>query len=392
MPLYELRDGVLAPFARLRPGPELYEQEIETLVWADLEAFTGEPLFPVARQARIVGGGVPDILALDESGRVVVIEVKRDIDRGQLAQCLEYAGWARLTNLDEIASLYNRGKPDHVGVAAFFRDWQDFTETATPITINPQPRLYLIARDFEGRTRSALDFLRENSLPVTVVPVTVYEDPTGRRIIDIETDNEPSLPGVPASTGPRAVVANGHRVTVLDLLQAGLLEADEHIEFVRPRLGTRYEATIREDGTFRIDDGSVHQSPSLAAMRAADLVSYDGWEAWRVPRLGGIRLDEFASNMWPHRPSARRKMRGSCPVQDRSAEFAELRPVLFHATALSGWDSISRSGLRTAAQLGSDGTDIRTNGALVTVGSVTTFVRDQKPLTRGALAEHVYMG
>ena len=85
MPVYELESGELKPFARLRPGPDLYEQEIEDLLWSDLEAFTGESLFPVARQPRIPGGGVPDIVALDESGRVVVIEVKRDIDRAQLA-------------------------------------------------------------------------------------------------------------------------------------------------------------------------------------------------------------------------------------------------------------------------------------------------------------------
>lgn len=45
MPRFELRDGSLAPFSRLRPGPELYEQEIERIVWDDLEAFTGESLF-----------------------------------------------------------------------------------------------------------------------------------------------------------------------------------------------------------------------------------------------------------------------------------------------------------------------------------------------------------
>ncbi len=294
MPLYELAEGSLKPFARLRPGPDLYEQEVEALVWADLEAFTGESLFPVARQARISGGGVPDILALDETGRVVIIEVKRDVDRGQLAQCLEYAGWARLTNLDEVASVYDGGRPGHRGVEAFFRDWQDFTETATPVTITPQPRLYLIARDFEGRTRSALDFLRENSLPVAVVPVTIYEDPAGRRIIDIEADHEPVQP-IAASTvgGPEAVTVNGRRVTVLDLLDAGLLQPGEAVEFVRPRLGQRYEAVIQGGGAFQLSDGSIHQSPSRAAMQAADLVSYDGWYAWRVPRLGGTKLHEL---------------------------------------------------------------------------------------------------
>jgi hypothetical protein len=69
MPIFELRDGELSAFRRLRPGPELYEQEIEALVWDDLEAFTGEPLFPVARQAHIAGGGVPDIVALDSPAR-----------------------------------------------------------------------------------------------------------------------------------------------------------------------------------------------------------------------------------------------------------------------------------------------------------------------------------
>jgi hypothetical protein len=294
VPLYELKDGSLSGFKRLAPGPDLYEHEIETLVWADLEAFTGEQLFPVARQAKIAGGGIPDILALDESGRVVVIEIKRDIDRGQLAQCLEYAGWARLTNLDEVAGLYDRSD-GHKGVEAFFRDWQDFTETTTPVTITPQPRLYLVARDFQGRTRSALDFLRENAVPVTVVPVTIYQDPDGRRVLDIEGDHEPTIPGVTPSSGitRQQITVNGQRVTVSDLLDAGLLEPDEPVEFIRPRLDERYTATIRGDGVFVLADGTEHQSPSLAAMRAADLVSYDGWYAWRVPRLGGTKLNEL---------------------------------------------------------------------------------------------------
>lgn len=294
MPLFEIRDGSLAPFAQRRPGPDLYEQEVEDLVWADLEAFTGESMFPIARQARLPGGGIPDVLALDESGRVVVVEVKRDIDRSQLAQCLEYAGWARLTSLDEVAGLYSRGS-HHSGVEAFFRDWQDFTETSTPLTINPQPRLVLIAREFEGRTRSALDFLRENHLPVTVIPVTMYEDSSGRRLVNVDAEHEPLLPAAAATPLIRRtpVTANGRRVVVSDLIAAGLIDRNEAVEFIRPRLGQRYTAVIGEDGVFTLPDGSVHQSPSLAAMRAADLVSYDGWHAWRVLRLGGTKLDEL---------------------------------------------------------------------------------------------------
>lgn len=166
MPLHEVDDdGNLVPLDRLRPGPDLYERQIEDLLWADPEAFVGEALFVIARQPHLSGGGIPDVLALDEEGRVVILEVKRDIAREQLVQALEYAGWARLTNLDEIAGLYNRGNGRYQGVEAFFRDWQNFTETSTPITIEPQPRLYLVAGGFESRTRSALELLPERRSP-----------------------------------------------------------------------------------------------------------------------------------------------------------------------------------------------------------------------------------
>ncbi len=296
MPIFEIVDGALKPFARVQPGADLYEQEIEALIWADLEAFTGETLFPVARQARIAGGTmIPDIVALDSTGRVVVIEVKRDVDRSQLAQCLEYAGWARLTNLDEIAGLYRTDRPEHSGAEAFFRDWSEFTDSSTPTRIVPQPRLILVARDFPARTRSALDFLRENGLPVVVIPVTIYADADGRRVVDIEADHEPDLilPEPAAPLIRKQVTVNGRRVSISDLLAAGLLVHGERVDFIRPRRNEHHEAIINGDGTFTLADGTVHQSCSLAAMRAADMVSCDGWHAWRVVRLGGVLLHEL---------------------------------------------------------------------------------------------------
>jgi len=187
MPLFELRDNALRSIQPLLAGPDLYEKKIETLLWENLETLAGEPLFPLARQPKIEGGGIPDILALDASGRVVVIEVKRDVDRSQLAQCLEYAGWARSTNLDALARLYTGG------VDKFFEDWQDFTQSPTPVIVNPSARLLLVAGDIHGRTRSAVDFLVEHGLPVQLSTVTMYTDGEARTFIDLKIQT-PSLP------------------------------------------------------------------------------------------------------------------------------------------------------------------------------------------------------
>ena len=53
---------------------EVPEREIEELLWRNLEEFTGESLFPVARRPTVQSGGIPDIVALNRSGDVVVVE------------------------------------------------------------------------------------------------------------------------------------------------------------------------------------------------------------------------------------------------------------------------------------------------------------------------------
>lgn len=282
MPLFEIGDDQLVPFRRVQAGPDLYEQEIEDLLWSNLDDFVGNPLFPVTRQAQIGGGLRPDIVALDGEGRVHIIEVKRDVDRRQLAQCLEYAGWARETSLDEIAGLFNGGSD------AFFAAWTEFTETASPRLIRQPPQVVLVARDFDERTDSALAYLTENGLPITVLRVVLYEDQDHRRFIDVEADHEPDfdaaeigqIPG--SSPSPARYEIDGRRVTITDLLDAGLLQAGDSLTWDRPRVGTTYAATITDAGAIMLPDGRVFSSPSRAAMEAADVPAYDGWYAWRT--------------------------------------------------------------------------------------------------------------
>ena len=289
MPLFEIgTDSDLVPFRQLRGGVELYEKEIETLLWANLEEFTGESLFPVAVQPSIEIGGRPDIVALDSAGNVVVIEIKRDVDRGQLAQCLEYAGWARSTSLDDLARIYHRQQ------AAFFKDWQAFTETPSLTVLSRRPRLILVARDFHGRTESAFEFLMENRLPVKLIRVSIYEDLQGRRFVDVEGEHEPEFPTVEdEGQKPDHTKIGGRRVRITDLLDADLLHEGDELVWERPRLNTRYTATVRSNGSIELSDGRSFSSPSRAAIEAADVPAYDGWYAWTVTRRQGKFLNDL---------------------------------------------------------------------------------------------------
>lgn len=95
---------------------------------------------------------------------------ERNVGRNPLAQCLEYAGWARLTNLDEVVRLYDGGLIERRGVEAFLKDWQDFTVTTIRRTIPSRPRLILIAREAAGRICFAKNARRSREKVRTVYP------------------------------------------------------------------------------------------------------------------------------------------------------------------------------------------------------------------------------
>ena len=285
MPIFRTDGLRLISLTRVSPGPDLYEVEIEQQLWDNLEAFTGTDLFPVCRQPRVRTGTttlIPDIVALDASGRVVIFEVKRSMERNQLAQSLEYAGWGRSTNLDEIASLY----PD--GPERFFGSWQEFTGTTAPIVISQEPLLYLVAAEFDDRTRSAIGFLEANHVPIEVVGVSVYEDESGARFLHIDSSYDDDLPnpepsGATPTTGPTIYKHKGRRLHLNDLIEAELLEIGDELVWYRQVSDETFHATLTDNGHIELPDGHVYDSPSLAAQRASGLSAVPGWDAWRVP-------------------------------------------------------------------------------------------------------------
>lgn len=211
---------------------------------------------------------------------MVVIEVKRDVDRNQLAQALEPAGWARNTNLDALASHY------HGGAAAFWDDWMEFTATAHPVLVQSDPKVVLVARSFDERTSAALDFLLQHKLPVQVLRVAFYVDATGRRVLDVEWESEPEV-GLPVSPGPvlpavaSTLSVDFRQVTLAEV--TAVLTTPCALTWQRPRKRVTYSATLRTDGRMKLDDtGKIFLSPSGAAMAAATVLSYDGWYAWRL--------------------------------------------------------------------------------------------------------------
>lgn len=84
---------------------------------------------------------------------------------------------------------------------------------------------------------------------------------------------------------------DGRRVTVADLLHAGLLQEGEPLTFERPRIGKTYSALVTDRGWIKLLDGREFRSPSRAASAAVSTGSFDGWHAWALS--DGQTLDQL---------------------------------------------------------------------------------------------------
>jgi len=98
-----------------------------------------------------------------------------------------------------------------------------------------------------------------------------------------------------ARNGRSMYLLDGRRVTLLDLIEAGLLGPDSRLRFGRPRIGTVHYAVVTANGGVVIDDGQEFRSPSRAAAIAADMRTVDGWHAWVDE--SGRSLDSLRSEL-----------------------------------------------------------------------------------------------
>jgi len=131
-----------------------------------------------------------DLLALDENGRIVVIENKLD-DSGRdvVWQALKYVSYCATLTKNEISEIYQRylgstGEDAQERIAEFY-DEQDF-ENVRINTVEGDQRIILVAANFRKEVTSTVLWLHNyHSVDITCIKVTPYKD--GEKLyLDVE--------------------------------------------------------------------------------------------------------------------------------------------------------------------------------------------------------------
>jgi hypothetical protein len=162
------------------------EEQLENrLVRTEAAQIGDVELLYVGRQGTVETGGIFDILAIDELGNTVVVELKRDeAPRSVITQALEYASEIQNAEYSYLNSRYEsflreeQGYDDEpLSLQEAHADHFDLDEPLSAREFNNEQRLIIVASEFDDdKLLNMADFLRDHDIDVIAVEHSTYRD------------------------------------------------------------------------------------------------------------------------------------------------------------------------------------------------------------------------
>lgn len=182
MPIFELDDGRPRLVQPMQPLAGSFAQEVTALVTHHLAAIAGEPLFVVRARGTSDRADLPELLALDASGRPVVVDVAQVLDDDAIVAALRHGGAAARMTTADLARAY------HVDPSRFAVDFAAFREHVPFGTTHGRGRggvrLLLLCSEVAAEAADTLGFLRGGEHQVDVLQVGVVRGDE-RRLVEV---------------------------------------------------------------------------------------------------------------------------------------------------------------------------------------------------------------
>jgi hypothetical protein len=192
-------------------------------------------LLIIGRQVNTNLGTTIDLLALDRTGDVIVIELKRDrTPRDTLAQALEYASFAEQLDTDQLAGILQSYMNDEsLTLAEYHREYFDLAPDDA-VAFNKDQRVVVVGQRITSEIRQTGAFLRSKGIRVTCVEFSFFQANGGTKLLsqEIVVGKEPAKPQR-VSSGSMPVVSHDEFIETLD--QNGKAVFEKILTFAQAR-------------------------------------------------------------------------------------------------------------------------------------------------------------
>lgn len=128
----------------------------------------------IGRQVRTAHGGLIDLLALNQDGQLIIIELKRDLTpREVVAQALDYASWVQTLAADAIAAIYDRYTKGSALGDAFQKR---FGSVLDEEQLNGSHQIVVVASTLDSSTERIVNYLSAMDVAINVIFFQVFQD------------------------------------------------------------------------------------------------------------------------------------------------------------------------------------------------------------------------
>ncbi|MEZ8822874.1 hypothetical protein AB6E04_00850 [Vibrio amylolyticus] len=164
---------------RLQPITMSSENLLEQQILQDIALLNSDWLL-IGQQVRTAHDKRIDLLAMDSSGSVIIIELKRDkTPRDVVAQAMDYASWVVQLSSDEIDEIYFEFASSHDLAnksleSAFL---SKYGVELSNVEVNNSHQLVIVASEIDASTERIINYLNDYAqVSINAVFFTAFED------------------------------------------------------------------------------------------------------------------------------------------------------------------------------------------------------------------------
>lgn len=160
------------------------EVELETIIQSN-PAMLDENWLIIGRQVMTAFNTYIDLLAIDNSGSIIIIELKKHkTSREVVAQGLDYASWVKNLSASQISAIYEAyiAKYSQKQNSLEEEYYEKFKIQLEEENINHSHQIVIVAAELDSSTERIVEYLSESLIPINVIFFTVFKEDSTKYI------------------------------------------------------------------------------------------------------------------------------------------------------------------------------------------------------------------
>lgn len=177
------QNGKMSPYQEQNFSSNNREADLEVLLENNADQFfSNNKILIIGRQVATNLSTYIDLLGVDESGCVVVIELKRErTPRETIAQLLEYASYVNDLSYDDLNNIFKEYDGSGIGLTEYHKEY--FASNNSAVSWNKNIKLLIIAQTITLEIQQVAIFLRKKGLNIACIEFRYFITKTGEKII-----------------------------------------------------------------------------------------------------------------------------------------------------------------------------------------------------------------